>query len=194
MRLAYTAMTRARRRVVWTATDAGIDESERRPSRFLLAVSGKDSVADLPQPRTSRTEPVTLREAEAMLRRIATDPTAPPPRRLAAVALLASPPIAEAWDAREFAGVAPRGPDLGLLDSDPVLSPSQAESYEQCPRRYVFERRLRVVETSSPYARFGSLVHQVASSPACTTSGRPTRYGRSLSNTASVWWPAACPG
>lgn len=161
MRLAYTAMTRARRRVVWTATDAGIEEAERRPSRFLLAVSDTESVADLPHPGTRRDNPVTLREVEALLRRTATDPAAASPRRLAAVAVLARPPIPDAWDPRRFAGVAPRGPDAGLLDSAPVLSPSQADGYETCPRRYVFERRLRVVETSSPYARFGSLVHQV---------------------------------
>lgn len=160
MRLAYTAMTRARRRVVWTATDAGIEETERRPSRFLLAVSGARSVADLAAP-SSRRPPVTVREVEALLRRTAADPEAAPPRRLAAVALLAHPPVDDAWDPRTFAGVAPRGPDTGVLGRRPVLSPSQAESYEQCPRRYVFERRLRLAEVSSPYVRFGSLVHQV---------------------------------
>ncbi len=161
MRLAYTAMTRARRRVVWTATDAGVEEAEHRPSRFLLAVAEVASVSELGRPEWDRDRPVTLREVEALLRRTAGDPTAPPPRRLAAVTHLAHPPRDDAWDPRTFAGVAERGPDEGVLDRRPVLSPSQAESYEECPRRYVFERRLRLVESSSPYARFGDLVHRI---------------------------------
>ncbi len=50
MRLAYTAMTRARQRVVWTATSAAIDEGERRPSRFMLAASGHSSFRDIGSP------------------------------------------------------------------------------------------------------------------------------------------------
>jgi RecB family exonuclease len=41
------------------------------------------------------------------------------------------------------------------------LSPSQADSYDGCPRRYVLERRLRLGDPSSPYALFGVLIHEV---------------------------------
>ena len=53
------------------------------------------------------------------------------------------------------------GPDSGVLPERFRLSPSQAESYETCPRRYVLERRLGIGDGSSVYALFGSLVHEV---------------------------------
>jgi RecB family exonuclease len=47
-----------------------------------------------------------------------------------------------------------------VLDDTFTLSPSQADSYVRCPRRYVLERRLRLGDSASPYAEFGSLVHK----------------------------------
>ena len=41
------------------------------------------------------------------------------------------------------------------------LSPSQAETYDRCPRQYAFERRLGAGDTFSPYAHYGSLIHLV---------------------------------
>ncbi len=40
-RLAYSAMCRARRRVVWTCTATGFDGGEGLPSRFLPLVAGR---------------------------------------------------------------------------------------------------------------------------------------------------------
>jgi superfamily I DNA/RNA helicase/RecB family exonuclease len=161
MRLAYTAMTRARQRVVWTATSAAIDEGERRPSRFLLAASGKTSFDQITAPpRLEHEVPVTTTEAQAMLRRTLTDPAATAIDRLAALTALAHP-VTSAWDASGFAGTAARGPDTGVVVSPVRLSPSQAESYSDCPRRYVFERRLGAGDTFSPHAHFGSLIHRV---------------------------------
>jgi superfamily I DNA/RNA helicase/RecB family exonuclease len=160
MRLAYTAMTRARRRVVWTATSAGIDEGERRPSRFLLAAAGARERSEVGPPRPRSRPPVTAAEAEAGLRRRLADPAAAAAERLAAAAVLAHPPV-PLWRAERFAGIRRRGPDRGVLGERFSLSPSQAEAYDTCPRRYVFERRLGIGDTSSPYAAFGSLVHLV---------------------------------
>ncbi|HSL26550.1 MAG TPA: ATP-dependent DNA helicase [Acidimicrobiia bacterium] len=161
MRLAYTAMTRARARVIWTATSAAIDEGERRPSRFLLAASGQTDFDQIhAPPRADGAVPVTIIEAQAMLRRMLTDPASSTADRLAAVAVLAHP-ATHAWDAAGFAGAAPRGPDRGVIEGPIRLSPSQAESYAACPRRYVFERRLGAGDTFSPYAHFGSLMHKV---------------------------------
>jgi RecB family exonuclease len=42
-----------------------------------------------------------------------------------------------------------------------VLSPSQAQIYENCPRRYVLERRLKVGSDTSLHAGFGTLIHDV---------------------------------
>jgi len=166
MRLAYTAMTRARRRVVWTATSAAIDEGERRPSRFLLAALGVDGFDQVgpPTPVADR-RPVTVTEAQATLRRLITDPAWGPASRLAALATLASPvqPLSAEplWDAAAFAGVSEHGPDSGLVSLPLTLSPSQADAYSTCPRRYAFERRVQTSQESGPYAEFGSIMHEV---------------------------------
>jgi superfamily I DNA/RNA helicase len=159
IRLAYTAMTRARRRVVWTATRAGIDEQERRPSRFMVAAVGVSEVAELGAPIPYDGPPVSLTQLEAGLRRIAADPAETLPRRLAAIKTLTLD--TQHWDASRFAGSRVAGPDAGVLPERFRLSPSQAEAYETCPRRYVLERRLGIGDGSSVYALFGSLVHEV---------------------------------
>lgn len=156
MRLAYTAMTRARSKVVWTATSAGVDQGERRPSRFLLAAAEPGTV--LGAPVEVDAPPVSLTEAEVALRRTLLDPGAPVQERLAAAQLLARPPE-QWWDPMVFAGVPSAGPDQPILGDVLRLSPSQADSYITCPRRYALERRLRLSDTFSPYAELGSLVH-----------------------------------
>lgn len=160
-RLAYTASTRARRRVVWTATTAGIDEGTRRPSRFILPAAGVGSFDELGAPPLSSSEgfmPLTLTEAQARLRRDLADPTLGPVDRLAALGVLAR---RDRWDPARFAGVPEPGPDTGVLAGSVRLSPSQATLYETCPRKYVLERRLRAHEAESPYMLFGSIIHEV---------------------------------
>ena len=154
MRLAYTAMTRARLRVVWTATGAGVDQGERRPSRFIIAAAGDEMTA----PPVLDREPVTLPEMETALRRDLLDPSVAAVRRLAAARVLARPENGW-WDPEGFAGVAAPGEDRPILEGGIRLSPSQADSYRRCPRRYALERRLRLADASSPHAMFGSLVH-----------------------------------
>jgi superfamily I DNA/RNA helicase/RecB family exonuclease len=186
-RLAYTAMTRARRRVVWTATERGLDDGPGRPSRFftkLADIIGVDpgrppgqvelcnllSGSSVPGARL----PVTPGEAEAALRRCLIDAAAPSPSRLAALTALAE---GESWSLRSpvsFNGVPPRGSNTGLVGPDPVLSPSQAQGYELCPRRYALERRLKVGSDASLHATFGTLIHDVleAAEQAAIDSGR----------------------
>lgn len=159
IRLAYTAMTRARRRVVWTATRAGIDESERRPSRFMVNALGLTEISELGPPIPYDGPPVSLTQLQATLRRVAGNPEEPLHRRLAAIKTLTTE--RHHWHAARFAGARPPGPDEGVLGERFHLSPSQAESYETCPRRYVLERRLGIGDGSSVYALFGSLVHEV---------------------------------
>ena len=157
MRLAYTAMTRARRLVVWTATQAGVDQGERRPSRFLLAAAGDRAPG--PPTRDDR-EPITVREMETSLRRSLLDVAEGPARRLAAARVLGSPPKPW-WDPASFAGALEPGPDFPVLGETIRLSPSQADSYRRCPRRYVLERRLRLGDVTSVYAHFGELLHEI---------------------------------
>lgn len=173
-RLAYTAMTRARSRLVMTATTAGIDESERRPSRFLLATANIETVDELTPPPSNREDPLTTRGLETVLRRRLMDPERPLAERLGAATTLAegSPSL---WNAERFAGVREPGPDQGVFSKPPRLSPSQAEAYQECPRRYVFERRLAMTDSSGPYARYGTLVHATLerADSAAMSEGRP---------------------
>lgn len=159
MRLAYTAMTRARSQVIWTATAAAIDEGERRPSRFLLAAAGISSFDDLGPPGPE-IEPVTAAEVQARLRLMLSDPVAPVADRLAAVAVLAAPDRA-LWDARRFAGTAERGSDKGVISLPLSMAPTSAQSYDDCPRKYVFDRHIEASDTAGPHAHYGSLIHIV---------------------------------
>lgn len=192
MRLAYTAMTRARLRVVWTATDAGVDQGEQRPSRFLVAASGKASITEIGPPPEEMREPVTVSEAEARLRRDLADPLADPLERLTALAVLARAPD-EWWDAASFPGVVEPGPDAPILGKSIHLSPSQADSYERCPRRYALERRLRIGDDTSPYAQFGTLVHSALEMAEREVIGTGTLHSdkeRALECLEEVWQTA----
>jgi RecB family exonuclease len=122
-------------------------------------VAGR-TLEDAIRPPEEATRPTTPRDAEAWLRRRMADPALPAADRLAALGALASGD----WRPRpitEFAGILARGADTGLLDPEPRLSPSQAESYAECPRRYAFERLLRISDGGSKSATLGSLLHRV---------------------------------
>lgn len=159
MRLAYTAMTRASERVVWTATAAGQDETEDRPSRFLDAIAPE---TDRMPPRHAERAPVTALEAEALLRRTLTDPGRPAADRLAALRSLTDPSLPHLRPPLMLPGVRARGPSEGLVPDDAGFSPSQAMSFETCPRRYALERHLGIGDEPSVYMAFGSLVHAAA--------------------------------
>lgn len=160
-RLAYTAMTRAARRVVWTATATGFEEGRGIPSRFLALVAGTATVADAATAPPRRDNPVTLAEAEALLRRLAGDPAQPAARRLAAVDVLAQGSVHGLRPPERFNGLRDAGPDSGLVPSGLRLSPSQAQAYLQCPRRYALQRRLGLADTPGPHAALGALIHEV---------------------------------
>ncbi len=164
MRLAYTAMTRASRRVVWTATDAGSDDPHRRPSRFLSAMGIQpiENTTERESPLDSDDRlPVTPAEAEAHLRRTVVDPELPASRRLAAAVTLHRRPNSAIRSVDQFAQMRPKGADSGIIGSELRLSPSQAESYANCPRQYALGRRLDASGDAGPYASFGRLIHDV---------------------------------
>lgn len=157
-RLAYSAMCRARRRVVWTCTSTGSDTGEGVPSRFLPLVAGTDMSAAA-RPPTRWSQPTTPAEAEAWLRRRIADPTLGLADRLASLDALTTPAPWLPRHPESYAGILERGPDTGLVEDNPVLSASQADSYARCPRRYAFERRLRVDGGGSSYQELGSVIH-----------------------------------
>ncbi len=176
-RLAYTAMTRARLRVLWTATSTGAEDGRGMPSRFLTLVAGDRPVLRGRAGDGAERAPVTVQEAEAYLRRLVADPAQPAPRRAAAVDALARGPRWGLRDPAHLRGVRQRGPDTGLVGEDLVLSPSQAERYDQCPRLYALDRRLRIGERRSLHADFGSLVHDVLE----TVERRAAEHGETRS-------------
>lgn len=158
MRLAYSAMCRAGVRVVWTCTTTGFEGGEGVPSRFLPLVAGStmEEATRAPKPWSLPTTPL---EAEAWLRRRLNDPRLDVVERLAATAALTEAAPWRPRDPRQFAGILDRGPDTGLVEEDPVLSASQADSYTICARNYAFERRLRIDRGGSSYQLLGSVVH-----------------------------------
>ena len=189
MRLAYTAMTRARLRVIWTATDAGVDQGERRPSRFLVAAAGATGLDELGPPADTSHRAVTLTEAETRLRRDLLDPEVATARRLAAARLLSHPPRPW-WRAGTFAGVPEPGPGAPVIGDVLVLSPSQADAYATCPRRYALERRLRLGDADSPHAQFGSLIHETlhrAEADVVGTGRRHAELDDALRHLEEVW-------
>ena len=170
MRLAYTAMCRASTRVIWTCTE-GVGDTERTtPSRFLSLIA-----ADGPMRPEQHGEPTTPLEAEAWLRRRAADPRLGESVRLASLGALVGPGSWRRRDPSAFAGVLQRGPDTGLVPRDLPLSPTQAETYQRCGRRYAIERRLGVDGGGSVYLAFGNLVHNVleAAEGAAIIAGDP---------------------
>lgn len=188
VRLAYTAMTRARSRVVWTATAAGGDLGERRPSRFLLAAAGR-SLEELGPPEDSDADPITVAGVETLLRRSLLDPGAPASSRLAAASVLARR-AGEMWDPVRFAGAPERGPDRPILGERFHLSPSQVELFLECPRRYALERRLRIGESGNDYGVSGSLVHkafEIAESEIVGTGAIHNTKERALEILEQVW-------
>ena len=192
MRLAYTAMTRARLRVVWTATDAGVDQGQHRPSRFLTAATGSETLDQIGPPAEETGDAVTLTGAEIGLRRELADPATPHLRRLVAAASLANAG-ADWWDALSFAGVPQQGPHSPILGPTIRLSPSQADTYNSCPRLYALERRLRLGDASSPYAHFGSLVHaalEIAERDVIGTGAQHASLDRAIDAIDEVWGEA----
>jgi CRISPR/Cas system-associated exonuclease Cas4 (RecB family) len=171
-----------------TATNPGVDEGDRRPSRFLVAVAAKP-LAGIGPPHDEEKPPVTVAQTEIMLRRWLLDPTVTAHRRLAAASVIARSHRV-LWDANRFAGVASPGPDRPLLGAMVRLSPSQAESYQSCPRRYALERRLRLGNAETVYTQFGTLVHEVlhrAEAEVVGTGRRHADLARVLEVLDDVW-------
>jgi superfamily I DNA/RNA helicase/CRISPR/Cas system-associated exonuclease Cas4 (RecB family) len=152
-RLAYTAMTRASSKVVWTATSANAADGP-RPSRFLPLVAPiTESV--------HATEPLTVRSFEAALRRDLQDPLCLDVDRLAAASILADGPSLGLSDPLARYGALEHGSDSDLVPTDLRMSPSQAGGYSECPRKYAVDRYLMTQSDETDYMRFGSLVHEV---------------------------------
>jgi superfamily I DNA/RNA helicase len=176
-RLAYTTMTRASRRVVWTATDSRFDNDGGTPSRFLPLALGAPTVAEAVSEPAGHHRPITTGQVEAALRRMVIDPSLPSPERLAAVHTLAHGQDVGLRTPMRFAGAREPGPDTGVAQHPPRLSPSQAIAYETCPRRYVLERKLAIGSEPSNATEFGTLIHAVLERVENAATERGDRHG-----------------
>jgi superfamily I DNA/RNA helicase/RecB family exonuclease len=155
-RLAYTAMTRATARVVWTSTSASDEGAGRSPSRFMALVA-PTTVAHSDQ------QPLTPRAFAAVIRRLVADPAASAVDRLSGMRFLIahSAKQQDPSGPMDRYGVRERGTDEGVIPENLSLSPSKATSYATCPRRYVFERHLLTHIEENVHMRFGNLIHLV---------------------------------
>ena len=153
-RLAYTAMTRATDKVVWTATETDSSSQQLEPSRFLRQVAHQTT------PQTA-TRPLTHRGYEAMLRRRLFDPGEPDVDRLSALQILGAGPSHGFADQHSRYGTVAHGSDHGFVEPEHRLSPSQATSYDECPRNYALSRFGTRKAAESVYLSFGTLIHEV---------------------------------
>ncbi|MEZ5175824.1 MAG: ATP-dependent DNA helicase [Acidimicrobiia bacterium] len=153
-RLAYTAMTRASERVVWTATAFESPSEQTEPSRFLGQVAR-------PTTPSAASHPLTRRGFEAELRRTVRDPRADDVDRIAAIAVLADAPAHGMTDQRHRYGTVEHGPDTGFVPLDHPMSASQASDYERCPWQYAIRRFGTRRDPSSLYLELGRIIHEV---------------------------------
>jgi superfamily I DNA/RNA helicase/RecB family exonuclease len=137
-RLFYVAVTRARKRLIVTASG---EESDERPSRFLAELAGQDIEIERISGQGHRW--LSLPALTADLRRTAADISSPVVLREAAAAQLAR--LAEAGvrgadPAQWYALTALSSPEPVAAEGATLrLSPSQVESFTRCGLRWLIE-------------------------------------------------------
>ncbi len=169
-RLFYVAVTRARRRLVVTAVDGGLEGGDvgANASRFLDLVAPPPDTGDGGDGRRRHTplpRALTLPALVAELRRALTDPQTPPARRSSAAAVLRR--LAEervpGADPASWWGLAPLSDDAPLVAPAELVRvrPSAIDTFQRCPLRWVLGS---VGAEASPETTrtVGSAVHDVA--------------------------------
>ncbi len=161
-RLFYTAVTRARRRVIATAVASG--DGEEQPSRFLSELSGAEPEESPGSTRLPRA--LTLPALVAELRGAVADPDAPPERRTAAATHLATLAAAgvRGADPDDWWGLRPLSDGRPLHDEGEVVTvtPATVESVRRCSLRWLLERHGGGTRPT-PEQGVGNLVHAAAS-------------------------------
>ncbi|MBT8226335.1 MAG: ATP-dependent DNA helicase, partial [Dactylosporangium sp.] len=173
-RLFYVAVTRARRRLIVTAVEAG--DSDGPPSRFLgelagagggLAAGQPEGVADSAEQRPGASAPrqLTLPALVAQLRAALAHPDTPDQRRNVAATVLADLAAAgvPGADPDHWWGLAPLSDTRPLAGpEEPVtVTPSTVESIQRCSLRWLLERH-GGAPADSPEQGIGNLVHAAA--------------------------------
>jgi superfamily I DNA/RNA helicase len=182
-RLAYTATTRAASRVVWTATANNDPASGGQPSRFLPLIAAPTTPLVHP-------DPLTPRSFEAALRRTARDPLVPLAHRLAAIDVLVRGTDVGLADPLNRYGTRERGANDPITPETLRLSPSQADAYAKCPRKYAIERFLLARSETTDPMRFGNLIHAVLEHAERAAAGEDrerSTYGEAIVHLENAW-------
>ncbi|HEX3706643.1 MAG TPA: ATP-dependent DNA helicase [Mycobacteriales bacterium] len=167
-RLFYVAVTRARRRLVLTAT-SGNDDLAERPSRLLT-----ETGLALPEAVTASVGVLSTASLVGRLRRALRDPAASEELRRIAAGCLAQ--LADAVDDDGAPLVPTAAPDrwwglpewtpgvVAVRDPDqPVmLSASAVAAFDRCPRSWFLDREAHATESTSTAQGFGSILHALA--------------------------------
>jgi superfamily I DNA/RNA helicase len=182
-RLAYTATTRAASRVVWTATANNDPAFGGQPSRFLPLIAAPTTPLVHP-------DPLTPRSFEAALRRTARDPLVPLAHRLAAIDVLVRGTDVGLADPLNRYGTRERGANDPITPETLRLSPSQADAYAKCPRKYAIERFLLARSETTDPMRFGNLIHAVLEHAERAAAGEDrerSTYGEAIVHLENAW-------
>ncbi|MDP8955471.1 MAG: ATP-dependent helicase [Actinomycetota bacterium] len=183
-RLFTVAATRARRRVLFTASEPfGEHPKVGVRSRFLA----ETGVQWRPGPEGMFGEPVTLAEAVALWRRTLADPARPVPARVAALKglLAVDEQPAHWWFQRDWTGT-----DEPLHETIRT-SFSKLDKLENCALQYVLAEELGLEEEAGYYAWVGSLVHGLIED--CEKGLVPRNLEALVAEAESRWRPNQFP-
>ncbi|HEY1918883.1 MAG TPA: ATP-dependent DNA helicase [Streptosporangiaceae bacterium] len=168
-RLFYVAVTRARKRLIVTASG---EESDERPSRFLTELAGEDIEIERVSGEGHRW--LSLPALTADLRRVAADPHRPAALRRAAAGQLARLAAAGVRGAhpREWYALTTLSTPRPVVDAgQPVrLSPSQVESFTRCGLRWLIESAAGGTSTDV-LRHLGTVIHAAATLAAAGATG-----------------------
>ena len=190
-RLFYVAVTRARERLVLTAT-SGTDDLAERPSRFL-----DETGLPLPEVRPATTNVLSPASLVARLRRSLDDPATDAALRGEAARCLAELAGAVDDDGEPLMPAAMPANWWGLSDlspgAEPVrplerpvdLSGSAATAFTRCPREWFLDREANAKESTSSAQGFGSIVHALAE--AVVVGALPPDLDALVERLESVW-------
>jgi RecB family exonuclease len=87
-------------------------------------------------------------------------------------------------------GIRERGPDDPITPETLRLSPSQADAYARCPRKYAIERFLLARSETTDPMRFGTLIHNVlehAERAAAADDRERSTYEEAIEHLEDAW-------
>jgi superfamily I DNA/RNA helicase/RecB family exonuclease len=190
-RLFYVAVTRARRRLVLTAT-SGTDDLAERPSRLLT-----ETGLALPEAITASTGVLSTASLVGRLRRALRAPETSEELRQAAAGCLADladavdedgAPLVPTASPERWWGLPEWTPGTGAVrdpDRPVMLSASAVAAFDRCPRAWFLDREAHATESTSTAQGFGSIVHALAE--AVVVGELPAEIDALIERLDAVW-------